>query len=246
MPPTNREQFKDYVLRRLGWPVIEINVDEDQMEDRIDDAVQYFRDYHFDGVEKLFMPHQLTAADIANKWIPIPDPVISIVNVVPVQETHQAMNMFDLRYQMRLFDLFTFTSTSIIHYDLLQKHLALLNFEFNADPRIQFNRHQGRLHVNWNWDQDVREGDFIIVECFRVLDPNDWPKVWNDRWLKEYATALIKRQWGMNLMKYQGVALPGNVTLNGEAIYTQANDEIQRIEQEVSLKYELPVDFFMG
>jgi hypothetical protein len=244
--PASRQDLIDYCLRRLGSPVIEINVDPDQIEDRIDDAFQYFQDYHFDGVEKVFLKHQLTTLDVANKFIQIPPPVISVQRVLPVGSSNQSMGMFDIQYQMRLNDLYTFTSTSILHYDVMRKHLALLEFEFNVDPGIEFERHQQQLRINWDWNNSVAVGSFIIIDCYRILDPNQYPDVYNDRWLKAYATELIRRQWGENLMKYQGVALIGGTTLNGTDIYTKALDNIDKLEQQVKDEFQLPIDFIMG
>lgn len=244
--PASRKDLIDYCMRRLGSPVIEINVDPDQVEDRIDDAFQYFQDYHFDGVEKVFLKHQLTSMDVANQYIQIPPPVISVLRVLPVGSSNQSMGMFDIQYQMRLNDLYTFTSTSILHYDIMRKHLALLEFEFNVDPGIEFERHQQQLRINWDWNNSVAVGSFIIIECYRILDPNQYPDVYNDRWLKAYATELIRRQWGENLMKYQGVALIGGTTLNGTDIYQKALDNIEKLEQQVKDEFQLPIDFIMG
>jgi hypothetical protein len=244
--PATRKDLIDYCMRRLGSPVIEINVDPDQVEDRIDDAFQYFQDYHFDGVEKVFLRHQLTPMDVANQYIQIPPPVISVLKVLPIGSSNQSMGMFDIQYQMRLNDLYTFTSTSILHYDVMRKHLALLEFEFNVDPGIEFERHQQQLRINWDWNNSVHVGSFIIIECYRILDPNQYPDVYNDRWLKAYATELIRRQWGENLMKYQGVALIGGTTLNGTDIYQKALDNIDKLEQQVKDEFQLPIDFILG
>ena len=244
--PASRQDLIDYCYRRLGAPVIEINVDPDQVEDRIDDAFQYFQDYHFDGVEKVYLRHQLSAQDIANEYIQIPPPVISVLRVIPVGNSNQSMGMFDIQYQMRLNDLYTFTSTSIMHYDIMMKHLALLNFEFNTDPGIEFERHQQQLRINWDWANSVGVNDYIIIECYRILDPNMYPDVYNDRWLKAYCTELIRRQWGENLMKYNGVALIGSTQLNGGEIYQKALDNLEKLEQQVKDEFQLPCDFIMG
>jgi hypothetical protein len=244
--PASRQDLIDYCYRRLGAPVIEINVDPDQVEDRIDDAFQYFQDYHFDGVEKVYLRHQLSAQDIANEYIQIPPPVISVLRVIPVGNSNQSMGMFDIQYQMRLNDLYTFTSTSIMHYDIMMKHLALLNFEFNTDPGIEFERHQQQLRINWDWANSVGVNDYIIIECYRILDPNMYPDVYNDRWLKAYCTELIRRQWGENLMKYNGVALIGGTQLNGGEIYQKALDNLEKLEQQVKDEFQLPCDFIMG
>jgi hypothetical protein len=244
--PATRQELIDYCLRRLGQPVIEINVDPDQIEDRIDDAFQFFHDYHFDGVEKVFLRHQLTAQDIANQYIPIPSPIISVIRVLPVGNSNQHMGMFDIQYQMRLNDLYTFTSTSILHYDVMQKHLALLQFEFNTEPGIEFERHQAQLRVNMDWNNAVQVGSYMIIECYRILDPELYPDVYNDRWLKAYCTELIRKQWGENLMKYSGVALIGGTQLNGGEIYQKALDNLEKLEQQVKDEFQLPIDFILG
>jgi hypothetical protein len=243
--PTSRQNLIDYCLRRLGSPVIEINVDPDQIEDRIDDAFQYFQDFHFDGVEKVFLAHQMTPQDIANKYITIPPPVISVTRVLPISHSNRSMGMFDIQYQMRLNDLYTFTSTSIIHYDVMMRHLALLDFEFNVDPGILFTRHQGRLSILHDW-ANVEVDSFFIIECYRILDPDQYPDVYNDRWLKAYATELIRRNWGENLMKYSGVALIGGTQLNGTDIYSKAVENIEKLEEEARSTYQLPIDFMVG
>jgi hypothetical protein len=246
--PKTRQGLIDYCLRRLGAPVIEINVDPDQVEDRIDDAFQFFQDYHFDGVEKVFLKHQITAQDISQNYIDFSNNplIVSILRVIPITNSNRNMGMFDVQYQMRLNDLYTFTSTSIMHYDIMQKHLALLNFEFNTDPGIEFVRHQGQLHINTNWQTDFPVGSYIIIECYRILDPQSYPDVYNDRWLKAYATELIRRQWGENLMKYSGVALIGGTQLNGGEIYQKALDNLEKLEHEVQESFQLPVNFILG
>lgn len=244
---STRQQLIDYCLRRLGSPVIQINVDEMQLEDRIDDAIQFFTEYHFDGVEQLFLPHEITQDDWDNQYITIPPAVISVTGVVPVSgKASGSLNPFDVQYQMRLNQLYNFSNMSIIHYDMMQSYLSLLRFEFNSNPRIQFNRHQQQLHLNVDWRREVSVGDWLIIECYRVLDPNTYPAVWDDRFLKLYATALIKKQWGANLKKFQGVQLPGGVTLDGNAIYSEADTECQKIEEEMQLRYELPPNFLVG
>lgn len=244
--PGNRQELIDYCLRRLGAPVIEINIDPDQIEDRVDDAFLFFQDYHFDGVERVYLAHQMTANDITNQYIPIPAPIISVTRVLPTANSNASnIGLFDVQYQMRLNDLYTFTSTSIIHYDVMQRHLALLEFEFNADPGILFTRHQGQLRILLDWTS-VSVGDFYIIECYRILDPDQYPDVYKDRWLMAYTTELLRRQWGENLMKYQGVALLGGVTLNGTDIYQKALDNIEKLEQQVHDEFQLPIDFIMG
>lgn len=247
MAIATRQQLIDYCLRRLGSPVIGINVDEMQLEDRIDDAVQFFVEYHFDGVEQLYLPHQITQDDFDRKYVQIPPSVISITGVVPQANSKTAgFNPFDIQYQLRLNELYNFSNMSIIQYDMMQSYLDLLKFEFNVNPRIQFNRHQQQLHLSLDWTRELAVGDWLIIECYRVLDPATYPAVWDDRFLKLYATALIKRQWGANLKKFQGVQLPGGVTLDGNAIYSEADAEVAKIEEDMQLRYELPPNFLIG
>jgi len=242
-----RQELIDYCLRRLGSPVITINVDEMQLEDRIDDAIQYFSEYHFDGVEQVYLVHTVDQQNIDDQFITIPDAVLSVTGIVPLHMSKSAgFNPFDVEYQMRLNNLYNFSNMSIIHYDMMQNFMSLLKFEFNSTPRIQFNRHQSQLHMNMDWGREVAVGDKLVIECYRVLDASTYPKVWNDRFLKQYATALIKRQWGSNLKKFQGVQLPGGVTLDGNAIYSEADAECTKIEEEMQLRYELPPNFLVG
>jgi hypothetical protein len=170
--PATRQQFKDYCLRRLGHPVIEINVDDDQIEDRIDDSLQFFHDYHFDGTEKIYMKHQITQADIDRKWIYSPDPVIFVTSVMPFDDSNSSINMFDLRYQLRLHDLYDFTSVSYVSYEITMQHISTLNLLFSGKPQFRFNRHQNKLFLDIDWTRDVQPGEYVIVECYRALQPD--------------------------------------------------------------------------
>lgn len=244
---TNRTEFKDYCLRKLGAPVIQINVADEQIEDRIDDAFEYYRDYHYDAVESVYLKHEITADDITNRWIPLNDAIIGVKRVLPLYNSSNAsMNMFDVRYQMFLNDIYNLSSTEMLTYELTQSHIQLVNDMLQGQVQIRFNRHQNRLHLDIDWADALSEGEYIIVEAMRVLDPDVYTDVWNDRWLKRYATALIKRQWGENLSKYEGIAMPGGVTFNGQRIIDEASEEIRQLEEEMSLNYELPVDFMIG
>lgn len=247
MPTSTRQELIDYCLRRLGAPVIKINVDEMQLEDRIDDAIAFFTDYHFDGVEQMYLKHQITQENIDDEYVEIPASIISVTGIVALDASKTAgFNPFDINYQMRQSELYNFSNMSIVHYDMMQSYLTLLRFEFNSTPRIQFNRHQGRLFLNLDWKSQIGVGDYLIIECYRVLDPNTYPLIWNDRFLRDYATALIKRQWGNNLKKFQGVQLPGGVTLDGNSIYSEADAEVAKIEEQMQLRYELPPNFLVG
>jgi hypothetical protein len=313
--PTTRKQFKEYCLRRLGWPVIDINVDEDQVEDRIDDALGYYYDYHFDGTEKIYMKHRITQEDIDRRWIYCPDAVIFVTGVFPFDASNSSVNMFDLRYQLRLHDLYDFTSVSYVSYEITMQHIRTLNLLFSGTPQFRFNRHQNKLMLDVDWTQH-QPGEYVIMECYRKLDPetitlsgtvsmnttsntvigtgtkfdqeileNDMvtfgtnihqvrfikspteivlantptanansvvmtvtgaSDVWNDRFLKAYATAKIKYQWGSNLSKFAGVQLPGGVTLDGPRIMEEAHADIEKLEEEMHSLNILPSDMFMG
>jgi hypothetical protein len=243
---TTREQLKDYCLRRLGAPVIEINIDDDQIEDRIDDAFQFYRDYHYDAVEMVYLKYQITAQDIANLYVPIPDTVVGVSRILPFSNRSDGMNIFSIRYQILINDLYSLMSTNLIYYYQVKQELELINQVLVGTKPVRFNRHMNRLYIDMDWTGDVNVGDYIIVECYRILDPDTYRDVYNDRFLKQYTTALFKRQWGENLKKFSGVQLPGGVTINADKIYEDALDEINKIEAEMQSRFELPVDMFTG
>jgi len=314
--PTTRAEFKNYCLRRLGFPVIEINVDDDQVDDRIDDALAFFHDYHYDGTEKLFMKHRITAEDIERRWIYCPDAVISVTRVLPFDDSNSSINMFDLRYQLRLHDLYDFTSVSYVSYEITMQHIQTLSILFSGTPQFRFNRLQNKLFLDIDWSRDREVGEYVIVECYRAMQPdtitltgtltgtntsntitgtntifdqeileNDFilisgqekqirhinsptelvlvsplssnvtngtatkygvSDVWNDRFLKKYATAKIKYQWGSNLSKFAGIQMPGGVTLDGPRIMQEAEAEINKIEEEMYTMGSLPSEIFVG
>ena len=243
---TTREQLKDYCLRRLGSPVIEINVDDDQVEDRIDDAFQFYREYHYDAVEMVYLKYQFTQQDITNQYIPVPDTVVGVNRILPFSNKSDGTNIFSIRYQILLNDLYSLMSTQIIYYYQVKQELELINQVLVGVKPIRFNRHMNRLYIDMDWTGDAAVGDYIIVECYRILDPETYRDVYNDMFLKRYCTALIKRQWGENLKKFNGVQLPGGVTINADKIYEDALDEIKQIESDMQSRFELPVDFFTG
>jgi hypothetical protein len=243
---SSREQLKEYCLRRLGAPVIEINVDGDQVEDRIDDAFQFYREYHYDAVEKVYLKHMITAEDITNQYIPMSDAVTGVERVFPFMNKATGTNIFDIKYQILINDLYTLMSTDLIYYTEVRQELELINQLLVGQKPIRFNRNMNRLYVDMDWAADVVAGSYIIVDCWRILDPDTFTDVYNDMMLKKYATALIKRQWGENLKKFAGVQLPGGVTLNGEVIYQEAVTEILQIESDIQNRFELPVDMFTG
>jgi len=262
--PSTRATFKEYCLRALGKPVIEINVDPDQVDDRIDEALQYFAQYHYDGIERMYLKHQITADEIARAatntttsatdtaddsisadwlegkgFIPIPSPVVSIVQVFPFDDS-STNNMFDMRYQIRLNDLYDFSSTSLVHYEMTMKQLDHLSHLLVGEKPLRFNQHQNRLYIDMDWTNDVNEGEYIVIECFRKVDPDTFTDIWDDIFLKRYCVQLIKRQWGANLSKFQGIQMLGGVQMNGEQIYMQAQEEINKLEEQIQLAYELP------
>ena len=314
--PSTRTQFKDYCMRRLGWPVLQINVDDDQVEDRIDDALSFFNDYHWDGVEKIYMKHKITDLDRSRRWIYCPDAVTSVTGVLPFDDSNSSINMFDLRYQLRLHDLYDFTSVSYVSYEITMQHIRSLQLLFAGTPQFRFNRHQNKVFLDIDWDRDLQTGEYVVIECYRKLVPdtitltgtvtgnttsntiigygtrfdqevleNDIitigseskqirhinsatqmtvidplsavsdnvsvttagiSDVWNDRTLKKYATALIKRQWGENMKKFGGIQMPGGVTLNGKEIWDEAQAEIDKIEEDMHNFNSLPSEIFTG
>lgn len=314
--PSTRQELIDYCLRKLGHPVIEINIDDDQLEDRIDEAFQYYRDFHFDGVESVYLSEKISATTIQisgsnaasftngekitgstsgatsyvysnisanrmfvkntsgtfvenetitgansgatattyaitmgnfdNKYLSLSNSVISVQRVLPFSSTTRGIDLFDVRYQILLNDLYSLQSTDLIYYSQVKTQLNLINDLLVGQKPIRFNRHQNRLYIDMNWGDDVDIGDYIIVEAYRILDPDTFTDVYNDGFLKRYATALIKQQWGVNLKKFEGVQLPGGVTLNGQKIFDEATDELNQLREEVKTTYQLPVDFFVG
>jgi hypothetical protein len=329
---TTRQDFKNYCLRRLGFPVIEINVDDDQVEDRIDDALQYWQDYHFDGLQKIYYIKKVTGSQITvstdisshyssnntivgatsgatatisgysgannsmiqvvanapftvgetlqyydntgtlqnttatvtafnygevdKRYVDLTDAVdtsgnpleiVGISRIFPVQDSQSTINMFDLRYQLRLNELYDFTSASYINYTLTQQHLRSLELLFTGEVPIRYVRNMQRLYIDWAWGaSEAPIGTVIVAEAYAVIDPGTYGRVYNDRWLKEYATALIKKAWGENLKKFAGVQLPGGVMLNGDKIYEDAVRDIRRLEDDMEKNYGGILEWFMN
>ena len=239
--PTTRKLFKDYCLRRLGSPVIDINVDDGQVDDRIDDALAYYRDFHFDGTEHVYVPYKITQADVTNKYITLPEDINYVIRIFDIGRATSASNLFNVRYQIHLNDLFDFSSTTYVPYVMGMRHIEELEQIFVGSKPIRFNRHNNRLYVDMKWDTDVKIDDYVIIDAYRTLDSDTYSDVWSDPWLKKYATALIKKQWGENLKKFEGMNLPGGVKFNGQKIWDEANDEINTLEKEMNSGYSLPV-----
>lgn len=319
MAVNSRDSLKQYCLRALGAPVVEINVDEDQLEDRIEEALEHWRKYHYDGIEQIYMKAQIRASEIVlttsvaanfklsetvtgstsgataivvqetgrsssgtlllvknivgtfavgetitgsnsaqtavistatkreydNKYIEVNDLVYGVTKVLSIGQASSSKNIFDLQYQLRLNDLYDLTSTSLIYYKTVMSHLALLDLELNGHTSFRFNRRTNRVYLDINWQSDISLGDYVIVQGYRALDPNEFSKVWNEAWLKHYTTALFKRQWATNIKKFSGIQLPGGVTLDGDKLYDEAVTECKELEETLQNK-SAPLDFFIG
>lgn len=244
---TSRNELIDHCMRALGAPVIEINVDEDQVEDRIDDALQYYQEYHSDAIIRSYYKHQLTSTDITNSYISIPNSITSVVKLLDFG-SGPAEKFFDVEYNMRLQDMYSFNTagrSSIQDYSMRTQHLALLDNVINSTEILRFNRHMNRLHIDEGFG-DLQVDDYIIIEGYEIVDPQTYTDVYNDMFLKKYCTALIKRQWGTNMSKFEGMQLPGGVTMNGLQIYQDAVEEINKLEEEMQLAWQMPDDFIMG
>jgi hypothetical protein len=246
MAISSRQGLIDYCLRELGAPVIEINVDDDQIEDRIDEAFAFYREFHYDAVELVYLKAQVTSNVLAQQYFEINDAIIGINKVFPFSDKSNGMTLFDVRYQMLINDLYSIMSTDIVYYSMVKSELELINQLLVGQKPIRFNKHTNRLYIDMDWTRDVSLGDFLIVEAYKLLDAETYTDVYNDRMLKKLATAYIKRQWGSNLKKFSGVLLPGGVMLNGDSIYQEAMEEIKDAEQELQNRFELPPDMFVG
>lgn len=243
--PTNREEFKQYCLRRLGAPVSQINVDEDQIQDRIDDALNIYWDINFDGTEKQYYKALVTQEAINNKYVTLPDNIIGAVHVFPIGSSLSTNNLFNIRYQIALNDLYDLTATSMVPYYMAMQHIQLLEQLLVGLQPLRYNRRTNKLYLDMDWEK-TNPGDFLVVEAYQIVDPEEYPKVWSDRWLLKYATELIKKQWGENLIKYTNVSLPGGMQFNGEKIYNDAAAEIEKMEASMLTGFSTPVAFMMG
>jgi hypothetical protein len=244
--PTTRKEFKEFCLRKLGKPVIEINVDQDQVEDRIDEALSYYWDYHFDGTERTFYKHQITATDKTNGYITIPENIIGAVRIFNLGSNITAGGgMFNVQYQFVLNNIHDLTNYNTLNFVMSMQHLQYMEEILVGEQPIRYNRHVNKLYIDTDWDR-VSEDQYIVLECYQIVDPSTYSDVWKDRWLQNYATAKIKYQWGSNLTKFVGMSLPGNVQFNGEQILNDARDEIQRLEEDMVSSYSLPVMDMIG
>ena len=320
--PNSRATLISYCKRALGHPVIEINIDEDQVDDRIDEALQFYQEYHADAIERVYLKHkvtgstlQLTAAvagnftvgetitgstsgatavvhesstgnkiiyttlthvdrlafaanetvtggsssasatvqlitkgDIENKYIPIPELVTGVVRVMPINDSNMSHNMFDMKYQMHLNDMYSLGFMgNLLDYEMKMQWISMLDMILDVDEKhISFDRHKNQLRIDMKWELDVLIDDYLCIECYRVIDPTTYTDVYNDYFLKRYATALLKYQWGANLIKFEGMVMPGGVSFNGRQIFDDAKEEIIKLEEEARLNWEEPVDFYIG
>jgi hypothetical protein len=246
---TNKEELKGYVLRGLGSPLIQIDVTDEQMEDRIDEGIAYFREYYFDGIEKLYLKHQLTQEEVDQEFIQLPDHVWSINRIFPfpTSSASSQLNIFDLQYQLRMNDLRDLTSTSMVYYSQVMSHISLIDWLLNTQKQFRFNKLNGKLYIDerWNGARGLSVGQWLIFDAYTALDPAESPKLWNERIFKEYIMALVKKQWGSNLSKYQGIQLPGGITLDGQRIYEEGKAEQETIETQIMDKLS-PLEFFLG
>jgi len=244
--PATRNDFKEYCLRRIGKPVIEINVDDDQVDDRVDEALKYYWDYHFDGSEMTYYKHQIVSADKTNKYITLPENIIGVVYLFPIGDPSVSSDdLFNIRYQIALNDLYTLTSVSMIPYYTAMEHIAFLQQMLVGNQPIRYSRHKNIVYLDMDWEK-INIGDFILVQAYQVVDPTVYTDVWGDRWLQNYCSALIKRQWGSNLTKFENLQLPGGVTFNGQKIYDDADAEVKQMENDMINSYSLPVMDMVG
>ena len=273
--PASRTDLINYCKRQLGAPVLEINVADEQIDDLIDDAVQYFQERHFDGVTQTFLKYKITQEDIDrgrarggsnnaagittstatsdidgssvtfsfeenSNYLQVPPEIIGITKVFKFDGSNTVTNnMFSVKYQLFLNDIYYWGSTEILTYAMTKRYLEDIDFALSTDKFIRFNQRQDRLYLDFDWGSATKD-DYLIIDCYRMLDPNSYSRVWNDSFLKKYVTALVKRQWGQNLMKFQGVKLPGGIELNGRQIYDDAQKDLEVIREQMSNTYELP------
>ena len=333
--PTTRTTFKDYCKRKLGWPVVELNIDDDQVEDCIDDSLQFYQEYHFDATENTFLKHQISGStlklagaptgtfsngeiitggtsgvqatvhayhsanttlrykdpevksggdgntfyanttttfstgetitgntssatatthastataigDFDNKYISIAEAIIGVRRIIPFSDNSRTNSMFSSKYQFALTEMHSLGSGGLASFEIAQEYLQLINEMFTGQPTFRYNRHADKLYLDISWGTDADIDDFIVVEVDKILDPSTYADIWSDMFLKRYNTALMKKQWGQNLTKFEGMQLPGGVTMNGRQLYDDATTELETIQTEMSLRYELPVDHLIG
>ena len=259
--PTSKSELKEYALRRLGKPVLDINVSDDQCDDAIDYTIQKFQQFHYDGAERVYLKHKITQADLdrakdtndttttsvagnstwleSNTYIEIPQHILSIEGIFSFTDKGTA-NIFDIRYQMRLNDLYDFTSTQFYHYYMIQQHLGTIDFLLEGIKPTRYIATQNRLYLDMDWQADVLLDQYFVIKCWRALDPLTWTEIYDNMWVKDYVSAKIKKQWGSNMTKFQNVQMPGGVTLNGEMIYNDAVQELKDLDEQLRQQWETP------
>ena len=268
--PTTKQELIDHCLRKLGAPVLEVNVSDEQLDDCIDDAIQYFQERHFDGVERMYLKYKITQDDLdrgranapsgtgmvastgsstsssfTNTWyensnyINVPDSVIGVEKVFKFDTSSISGGMFSIKYQLFLNDLYFFNSVELLQYQMTKRYLEDIDFLLTTDKQIRFNKRQDRLYLDIDWGSQDKD-QYLVLDCYRALDPSTFSGVYNDSFLKRYCTALIKKQWGQNLIKFKGVKLPGGIEFNGRELYQDGVEEVNSIRDQMSSTYELP------
>ena len=273
--PSSRQTFVDYCKRQLGAPVLEINVADEQIDDLVDDALQYFQERHFDGVFPTLLKYKFTQADIDrgrarggpnspvgiastsatsvidgasvqfdfeenSNYLKVPDDIIGITKVFQFEGSNSVSSgMFSIKYQLFLNDIYFWGSTELLTYAMTKRYLEDIDFLLSTQKQIRFNQRMNRLYLDIDWSS-VSPNNHLVIDCYRGMNPDTHTKVWNDSFLKRYAVQLIKRQWGQNMIKFQGMKLPGGVELNGRQMYDDAEKELQIIREQMSNTYELP------
>ena len=244
--PTTRATFKERCLRNLGKPVIEINVDDDQLEDRIDEALAYYQDYHFDGVEKTYLKHAVTQTDIDNTYITVTNSnIIGIIDLFDIGDATSTNNLFNIRYQIALNDLYDLSRYDLVPFYQNFQNIRMIEEILVGRQPLRYNRHVNKLHIDMDWEK-LNVGDFVVAHVYQKVDPDTYTDVWSDRWLIRYTTCLFKESWGQNLSKFTGMQLPGGVQFNGSEIFSQAQQEKTQLEQEMISAYSLPVHDMTG
>jgi hypothetical protein len=240
----SRQELGEFCLRALGAPVHNVEVDDDQLSDAVENAIQWYQEYHFDGIERDYLKHQITSDDVTNRYIDVDEDVFGIIRVLPWYPAF-ADGLFDITYQLRMNDLRNLSTGTLNYFTTTMEYLSLLDILLRKEKQFRFNRRMNRLYLDINWTSDVKVGDYVIVECYRTVDPDTFTEVFNDIWLKKYSTALVKKYWGANLRKYQGLALPGGVILDGDKIHAEAVEEMKQLEDDV-INRQSPMSFIMG
>ena len=251
MAVNSRQDLIDYALRALGHPVIEINVDEEQLEDRVDEGLQFYQEFNQDATVRAYLKHVITQTDIDNGYVTVANDVLFVKRMLPLQSAGGSGSdaLFNLDYQMRMNDFNNMygSASDFTYHEQMKMHIGMVDMKTSGYPTVTFNRLQNRLYIHGEFtDNSISVGDYIVIEILQLVDPQTYTEVYNDIYLKEYVTALVKRQWGANLIKFEGMVLPGGVTMNGRQLFDDANEDILRLREEARLTWERPIDFFVG